>query len=290
MLVHHRLGEVNVVNNLATALDRSKENEHEKDGRLQYARFASFDLLHTYVPNRGWSSESCQKRRDWDNALIRFLKRRAELTTRPLVWCGDLNCAHRPEDSTDEVFFRSEWDAKKKEYNGNRAKYEAVTPLEERGIPGFADSERQRFDALLAAGGLVDVWRRLNPVDPDAAPPDPEEARWTWRGAGSLSNAYHARYEGMAQRLDYFLVPGAMMATRVRSCEILGRGQDRRPDQGFFGSDHCPVQLVLGSAEGEGEEQQEGTAQQAQEAREEENEEEETCNDDVSTDEWPVGA
>ena len=53
------------------------------------------------------------------------------------------------------------------------------------------------------------------------------------------------RYEGMAQRLDYFLLPEGFAEERLKSCEILGHSIDR---QGFLGSDHSPVILDLASA------------------------------------------
>ena len=45
---------------------------------------------------------------------------------------------------------------------------------------------------------------------------------------------FRARYEGMGQRLDYFLLSD-MLAPRLQRCEILGHGTDR---QGFLFSDH----------------------------------------------------
>jgi exonuclease III len=67
------------------------------------------DLLHTYVPNRGSTRESIQRRREEDEAVLAFLTERAALGPHtPLVWCGDLNVAHTPDDSTDEKFFRDE--------------------------------------------------------------------------------------------------------------------------------------------------------------------------------------
>lgn len=288
MLLHRRLGSVQVVNTLESALttggdilghgtDRhgllgsssssSKDSkEHNKDGRIQYAHFGSFDLLHTYVPNHGWKPERHQERCEWDEAIVTFLEQRRNLTERPMIWCGDLNCAHRPDDSTDEAKFRSEWDRDNPIYGGKRERYEAAIPLEERGIPGFADSERRRFDQMLTAGGLVDAWRRLHPVVPDGPAPDRSEPQWTWRGSAALEGGYKARYEGMAQRIDYFLVTEELMKERVTGCDILGHGTDR---QGFLGSDHCPMSLRLRGPSEPGPR------------------EEEPCNDDVSTDELP---
>jgi exonuclease III len=94
--------------NAATACLSSQAPPHDPEGRFQFARFQGLDLLHTYVPNRGYKAESIQQRRQWDDQMLAFLRRRAELAPHtPLVWCGDLNVAHTPDDSTDDAFFRS---------------------------------------------------------------------------------------------------------------------------------------------------------------------------------------
>jgi len=248
MLVHKRLGAVKVTNSLQSALSSiqngSQKNQHDPEGRLQYAEFATFDLLHTYVPNRGWTNQKIAVRAAWDQKIVAFLKKRAEATPqKPLLWCGDLNVAHTPADSTNEDFFRDEWDRDNKVYGGKKEKYLAAIPAEDRGIPGFADSERRSFDELLQAGDFIDAWRSLHPVG--ETPLAPEDASFTWRGTTAVQGNFRARYEGMAQRLDYFLLPKSFAEERMKSCEILGHGVDR---QGFLGSDHSPVELHLASA------------------------------------------
>lgn len=87
----------------------SRDKPHDPEGRFQFVRFQGLDMLHTYVPNRGWTEGSINKRRQWDEAVLAFLTERAALAPHTaLMWCGDLNAAHTPDDSTDETYFRNE--------------------------------------------------------------------------------------------------------------------------------------------------------------------------------------
>ncbi len=85
---------------------------------------------------------------------------------------------------------------------------------------GFTDEERGKFSALLAAG-YVDSFRHLHP---DAA----EEYSW-W------SYRFRARDRNAGWRIDYFIV-SEELKDRIESASI---------HQEIFGSDHCPVELVL---------------------------------------------
>lgn len=84
---------------------------------------------------------------------------------------------------------------------------------------GFTDEERARFSTLLESG-FVDSWRFLNP----------EEVKYSW-----WSYRFHARENNAGWRIDYFLVSDSLK-DRIRGAEIHNE---------IFGSDHCPVELVL---------------------------------------------
>lgn len=84
---------------------------------------------------------------------------------------------------------------------------------------GFTDEERARFSTLLESG-FVDSWRLLNP----------EEVKYSW-----WSYRFHARENNAGWRIDYFLVSDSLK-DRIRGAEIHNE---------IFGSDHCPVELVL---------------------------------------------
>lgn len=85
---------------------------------------------------------------------------------------------------------------------------------------GFSDEERGKFSDLLASG-FVDSWRSRHP----------DEVKYSW-----WSYRMAARERNVGWRIDYFLV-SENFAHRISGTEI---------HNGIFGSDHCPVELVIG--------------------------------------------
>ena len=92
-------------------------------------------------------------------------------------------------------------------------------PATNRRNAGFTDEERAKFGDLLQAG-FIDSWRSLNPG----------VAKYSW-----WSYRFQARQKGVGWRIDYFLVSDNLK-DRIAGAEI-------RDD--IFGSDHCPVELLL---------------------------------------------
>ncbi|MBO4465394.1 MAG: exodeoxyribonuclease III [Bacteroidales bacterium] len=84
---------------------------------------------------------------------------------------------------------------------------------------GFTDEERAKMTELLGSG-LVDTWRFQHP----------EEAKYSW-----WSYRMAARERNVGWRIDYFLVSESLR-DRIVSTDIHNE---------IFGSDHCPVELVL---------------------------------------------
>lgn len=84
---------------------------------------------------------------------------------------------------------------------------------------GFSDEERGKMTELLAAG-FVDSWRSQHPG----------EAKYSW-----WSYRMAARERNVGWRIDYFLVSDSL-AQRIVSTDI---------HNGIYGSDHCPVELVI---------------------------------------------
>ena len=84
---------------------------------------------------------------------------------------------------------------------------------------GFTDEERGKMTELLAAG-FVDSFRYLHP----------DEVKYSW-----WSYRFHAREKNSGWRIDYFIVSEAIR-DRIRVAEIHNE---------IFGSDHCPVELIL---------------------------------------------
>lgn len=84
---------------------------------------------------------------------------------------------------------------------------------------GFTDQERAKMTELLAAG-FADSFRLLHP----------EQVKYSW-----WSYRFRAREKNAGWRIDYFIV-SRRIADRVRAAEIHNE---------IFGSDHCPVELVI---------------------------------------------
>ena len=84
---------------------------------------------------------------------------------------------------------------------------------------GFSDEERAKFSELLAAG-FHDTWREAHP----------QEQKYSW-----WSYRMAARERNVGWRIDYFLVSDSL-AGRVAGTDIHNE---------VYGSDHCPVELVL---------------------------------------------
>ena len=84
---------------------------------------------------------------------------------------------------------------------------------------GFSDEERAKMGELLSSG-FTDSWRSMHPG----------EAKYSW-----WSYRMAARERNVGWRIDYFLV----------SDDIKGRIDSTDIHNEIFGSDHCPVELVL---------------------------------------------
>lgn len=85
---------------------------------------------------------------------------------------------------------------------------------------GFTDEERSKMTELLNAG-FIDTWRSLNPDTKDVY------SWWSYR--------FHAREKNSGWRIDYFII-SENLKERLISADI---------HTDIFGSDHCPVEIVL---------------------------------------------
>lgn len=93
-------------------------------------------------------------------------------------------------------------------------------PKTNRHNAGFTDEEREQMSILLDSG-FIDTFRHFNP--------DLTEAYSWW------SYRFHAREKNAGWRIDYFLT-SARLAPALSHASI-------HPE--IFGSDHCPVELVV---------------------------------------------
>jgi len=165
---------------------------HSHEGRAITLEFEDYYLVNVYVPNSQNELARIDYRMQWEDDLRAYLC--ALDTEKPVVYCGDLNVAHR------------EIDLKNPKQNIHSA--------------GFSYEERQKMTDLLMSG-FVDTFRALYP---DAA------GRYTW-----WSYFRRARETNAGWRIDYFIV-----SERLR--EKIG---DALIYSDVYGSDHCPVGLVL---------------------------------------------
>ena len=108
--------------------------EHDKEGRVITAEFPDYYVVTCYTPNSQDGLARLPYRREWNAAFLAYLKGLEE--KKPVVFCGDLNVAHR------------EIDLKNPKTNRKNA--------------GFTDEEREDFTALLDAG-FIDTFRYFYP-------------------------------------------------------------------------------------------------------------------------------
>lgn len=118
---------------LAVTYDLGIEH-HDKEGRVICAQFPDFYLVTVYTPNSQDGLARLDYRMEWEDAFLSHLKSLEE--KKPVIFCGDLNVAHREIDLKN--------------------------PKNNRKNPGFTDEERGKFTALLDAG-FIDTYRYFYP-------------------------------------------------------------------------------------------------------------------------------
>ena len=108
--------------------------EHDKEGRVISLEFDKFYMITVYTPNSQDGLARLSYRMEWEDAFRAYLKKLEE--TKPVVFCGDLNVAHK------------EIDLKNPKTNRKNA--------------GFTDEEREKFSILLE-NGFIDTFRYFYP-------------------------------------------------------------------------------------------------------------------------------
>ena len=107
---------------------------HDQEGRVITARYPDYYVVTCYTPNSQSELARLSYRMEWEDAFLAYLKKLEE--DKPVIFCGDLNVAHK------------EIDLKNPKPNRNNA--------------GFTDQEREKFTCLLEAG-FIDTYRYFNP-------------------------------------------------------------------------------------------------------------------------------
>nr|WP_217934702.1 exodeoxyribonuclease III [Enterocloster clostridioformis] len=108
--------------------------EHDTEGRVITAEFPEYYVVTCYTPNSQDGLARLDYRMKWEDDFLAYLKKLEK--NKPVVFCGDLNVAHK------------EIDLKNPKTNRKNA--------------GFTDEERGKFTDLLAAG-FVDTFRYFYP-------------------------------------------------------------------------------------------------------------------------------
>ena len=108
--------------------------EHDQEGRVITAEFEQFYLVTVYTPNAKRDLSRLAYRQVWEDDFLAYIKKLEE--TKPVIFCGDLNVAHKEIDLANP------------KTNVNNA--------------GFTKEERAKFDQVVA-NGLVDAFRYLHP-------------------------------------------------------------------------------------------------------------------------------
>ena len=107
---------------------------HDHEGRLITLEFADYWLVCCYTPNSQDGLRRLDYRMQWEDDLRAWLQRLDAV--KPVVYCGDLNCAHNEIDLKN--------------------------PASNRGNAGFSDEERGKMTELLESG-FTDTYRALHP-------------------------------------------------------------------------------------------------------------------------------
>ena len=133
--------------------------KHDKEGRVISAEFEDFYLVTVYTPNAQGHDENRRPKRleyrtkEWDVDFLNFILELEK--SKPVIFCGDLNVAHKEID--------------------------LANPSTNRKNAGFTDEERQGFQSILDAGYL-DIFRELHPDTTDAY------TWWSYRANARANN------------------------------------------------------------------------------------------------------
>ena len=108
--------------------------EHDHEGRVITLEYPDFYFVTVYTPNSQNELARLDYRMKWEDDFLYYLKKLEE--TKPVIFCGDLNVAHREIDLKN--------------------------PKPNRKHAGFTDEERGKFTALVEAG-FIDTFRYFYP-------------------------------------------------------------------------------------------------------------------------------
>jgi len=129
-------------------------DKHDQEGRVIAVELEDLWVATVYTPNSQNELRRLPYREtEWDPAFLSFMKELEQ--DKPVVFCGDLNVAHREID--------------------------LANPKSNRRNAGFTDEERAGFDRILDAG-FLDTFREFYPDEPD------QYSWWSYRAGARKRN------------------------------------------------------------------------------------------------------
>ena len=141
--------------------------EHDHEGRVITLEYPDFYFVTVYTPNSQNELARLDYRMKWEDDFLAYLKKLE--VSKPVIFCGDLNVAHK------------EIDLKNPKTNRKNA--------------GFTDEERGKFTALVDAG-FIDTFRYFYP-DLEGV-----YSWWSYRFSARAKNAgWRIDYFIVSQRL-----------------------------------------------------------------------------------------
>ncbi|PFW58025.1 exodeoxyribonuclease III [Bacillus cereus] len=141
--------------------------EHDQEGRVITLEFEDFHMITLYTPNSKRGLERLDYRMKWEDDFRAYIKRLDE--KKPVIFCGDLNVAHKEIDLKN--------------------------PKSNRKNPGFSDEEREKFTCVLEEG-FIDTYRYLYPDQKDAY------SWWSYRmGARAKNIGWRLDYFVVSERM-----------------------------------------------------------------------------------------
>ena len=108
--------------------------EHDQEGRVITAEFEKFYLVTVYTPNAKRDLSRLAYRQVWEDDFLAYIKKLEE--TKPVIFCGDLNVAHKEIDLANP-------------------KRMSITP--------DSPKKNARSSTKVVSSGLVDAFRYLHP-------------------------------------------------------------------------------------------------------------------------------
>ncbi|MEG1458807.1 MAG: exodeoxyribonuclease III [Acetivibrio sp.] len=113
--------------------------KHDTEGRVITLEFDNYYVVTVYTPNSKSELERLPYRMEWEDDFLKYLKKIEE--KKPVIFCGDLNVAHK------------EIDLKNPKTNRKNA--------------GFTDEEREKFSQVVKSG-FIDTFRYFYPERVDS--------------------------------------------------------------------------------------------------------------------------